>query len=512
MQINKSNYFEQVKEFGIDNLPGSMKKAHELIDTATKGGSDWNAYDQFKKAMDMQFEALSLLMSRQVKPEIESGPKKAAPKAKVKRESPARKVVQHVERKTRHEGQKRHAPKLKFPKVNVQSKDVELISPEIAFIKRFALLHGKTKNKGQVLSFIKSLQRAIVEKRISKSSKHSKLISEIQKQLIKTYEKMPETVVFKFQQPTLVKYLKIAGSESILPSVRFIKQFIGLQEKPITSEKAKTFYNRIVSAIDNKTLSTKDRYFKHIKLIMQALKRFADANGSSDSLDITEAQLSGLEGVLRECGFVVSGYEYEESYEDENELSGVDSLPPRNTILNSQEVINLKSEKLDFQGKWLDFIGNPSRGFTVMIYGKPKFGKSYLAVEFAGYLARNHGKVLYVAREEGFDDTLKQKLSEKNVAHSNLDVSDYLPENLQGYDFVFLDSVTRLELDPMDLDELERSYPAISFVYLFQTTKGGDSKGSNEFKHNVDVVVEVPEKGRAVQYGRYNQGGELQIF
>lgn len=30
--------------------------------------------------------------------------------------------------------------------------------------------------------------------------------------------------------------------------------------------------------------------------------------------------------------------------------------------------------------------------------------------------------------------------------------------------------------------------------------------------HDVDVVIEIPELGRAVQFGRFNQGGEMQIF
>jgi len=34
----------------------------------------------------------------------------------------------------------------------------------------------------------------------------------------------------------------------------------------------------------------------------------------------------------------------------------------------------------------------------------------------------------------------------------------------------------------------------------------------NAFQHDVDVVVEVPEKGRAFQMGRFNQGGQIDIF
>jgi predicted ATP-dependent serine protease len=81
-----------------------------------------------------------------------------------------------------------------------------------------------------------------------------------------------------------------------------------------------------------------------------------------------------------------------------------------------------------------------------MVFGKPKMGKSYLCMDFAGCLARNHGKVVYVAK------------------------------------------------------------------FVFQTTKEGKFRGANIFQHDVDVVIEVPEKGKAIQMGRFNQGGEIWIF
>ena len=38
----------------------------------------------------------------------------------------------------------------------------------------------------------------------------------------------------------------------------------------------------------------------------------------------------------------------------------------------------------------------------------PKMGKSYLCIDFSGYLVRNHGKVLYVAKEEKLNADLKK--------------------------------------------------------------------------------------------------------
>ena len=147
-----------------------------------------------------------------------------------------------------------------------------------------------------------------------------------------------------------------------------------------------------------------------------------------------------------------------------------------------------------------------------MVFGKPKMGKSYLCVDFAGYLARNHGKVLYVAKEEGLDYTLQQKLNEKNVKHPNLFVASILPEDLSPYDFIFLDSVTKLGYAPEDLNRLKALNPAKSFVFIFQSTKDGKFRGANTFQHDVDIVIEVPKRGKAIQMGRFNQGGEIQIF
>lgn len=94
---------------------------------------------------------------------------------------------------------------------------------------------------------------------------------------------------------------------------------------------------------------------------------------------------------------------------------------------------------------------------------------------------------------------------------SNL-VSSFLPDDLSPYDFIFLDSVNKLGLSPNDLEILKRKNPGKSFVYIFQTTKQGRFKGNNEFQHDVDIVVELPEIGNAVQYGRFNAMSEMRVF
>ena len=181
-------------------------------------------------------------------------------------------------------------------------------------------------------------------------------------------------------------------------------------------------------------------------------------------------------------------------------------------LINSADFANMNFETIGFTGKWLAFIGNPSPGFKAAVSGMPKMGKTYLCIDFANYLSQNHGRVLYVSKEEYMSPTLQLKLKEKNVGNENLDVSGTLPPDLSAYKFIFLDSVSSLKLSADDLTKLEAANPGKSFIYVFQVTKAGKARGTNEFMHNVDIIIDVPEKGKAMQYGRYNQGGEMDIF
>ena len=106
-------------------------------------------------------------------------------------------------------------------------------------------------------------------------------------------------------------------------------------------------------------------------------------------MQIEKTTLNGLEGILG-CACQT--------------LNGVEAKP---AIMNSMDFANMEFDTLGFKGKWLELIGDPSSNFTAMVFGRPKMGKSYLCIGFAGYLARNHGKVLYVAKEEGLDYSLK---------------------------------------------------------------------------------------------------------
>ena len=83
------------------------------------------------------------------------------------------------------------------------------------------------------------------------------------------------------------------------------------------------------------------------------------------------------------------------------------------SIINSFELQGKTFEKLKITGKWRSFIGYPQPNFYMTIFGKAGQGKSNFSFQLAEYLANNHGKVLYVAREEGISSTTQEKINLK---------------------------------------------------------------------------------------------------
>lgn len=483
--ITIRNYYSEQSKLDKKSLPETLQKSWDFIDEVTMEGSNWTMYEvepDIKTVVDLYLEKLNeFIQNKETKKKGSSQKPKKASRQKV---APKKVIVK-----------KPTAREIAYQK----AEKVERISEELKMIKRFVLMHQKVKTQNQIRLFINALQKAIMEKRIRKTSPFANDILEIQEALINLHGKLAVggSIQVEISEKKRAKYLTLVGKQAELDSVKFIKSYINLQGKTIENIKAKRLYNRIANAVNQGKLSSQDKYWKEIDAILSTLKSFVKKNVEQGELLMSSKELHGLNGILSECAC--------------EDIKGV-RVVPKNTIMSSTDIVNLNFNKLGFKGKWLKLIGDPSSGFTAMIFGKPKMGKSYLAVDFAGYLARNHGTVLYVAREEGIDDTLQQKLKNKNVAHPDLYVSDYLPTDLSKYDFVFLDSVNKLGLSPEDLEELKHNYPETSFVYIFQTTKMGNFRGGNEFQHDVDVVIEVPEKGVATQFGRFNQGGEINIF
>jgi hypothetical protein len=187
-------------------------------------------------------------------------------------------------------------------------------------------------------------------------------------------------------------------------------------------------------------------------------------------------------------------------------------------IMSAGDLLKYEYNKYDFGGKWGALVGQPSINFHAMVFGRPKQGKSILSVQWAKYLSETFGRVLYVASEEGFSVTLQKKISEFAMANSNLDFANFRDfeqiksaVNRGRYKFVFIDSVNYIKITPEDVETIKEENPGTAFITIQQATKGGQFRGSQEFAHNCDIIIQV-EAGIASHQGRFQENTEMAIF
>lgn len=484
--LNTNNYFQKSQSIDWESLPEALSKGNKLVEGASQ--NNWAAYnsnENIKRVVDAYFQKLSDYLDKNPSaPTQKSMPAKVV-KAVPKTASPAKPAPA-----TKKAPEKKAAAE----KEEYDSEDVEHIDTDVQFIKRYATMHGKVKSQAQILTLIHSLQKAILERRIKKDSPYAKEIELMQNQLIGCYEKMGDMAEIKIDSKNLKRYLQIAHSQEGMLSVALLKAYVALNGKRDVKDKAERLFNRIKKAVEQGKITKSDKYANKLNEAFGTLKNYIDGNPAL--LTINKTQLNGLMGILGEDLFQKKSLN---GYDDDNGM-----------IVSSGELLAMDFQTIGLKGKYKELIGDPSVGFTAMVYGLPKSGKSTMCLDFANYLAAHHGKVLFCAVEEGFGYTLKEKIERLKAHHSNLYITDRVPENISDFDFVFIDSVSKAGMDVNDIDQIRKLHPSTSFIFIYHTTKEGKFKGVNEHAHEVDVIVQV-DKGKATSTGRFNAGGSMDI-
>ena len=454
MQITLDNYSAKTCSIDFNRLPEALKKGDELTKKALQNeASAYKNNDTIKRVVDAYILKLN---------------------AHVGKDNKSKKAATHKPKKEPIES----SPKPTIKKAANKTKPtstatkVEALSEEQKFIKRYVNMHGKVRSRESVMRLLSSLQRAILEKRVRKTSKYASEIRQIQSQLIAAAERMGDMAEIHIQSKYLENYMKIAGSNVVMTSTMLLKRFVSLHGRPNVTDKVKRLITAIENAIKKEKVSKSDPYYSEVKEALQALK--AHQSGKTKQVEMATSELNGIKSI---CG---------EKKESKKTLNGV---------ISSQELLSMDFETIGLQGKFLELIGDPSVGFTAMVFGQPKAGKSTLMLEFAQHLASHHGKVLFVAIEEGYGYTLKEKIQRVGAVHPNLHFAEELPRTCSSYDFVFIDSVSRAGMELEDLIVLKRKHPKTAFIYIFHSTKEGKFRGGNEFAHEVDCIIEVRKDG-----------------
>lgn len=407
------------------------------------------------------------------------------------------KVIYKTGTKKTQASKPKKEPKSKIPK----GKPIEKLPADVAYIKRYASMHGKQKTRQQVLSLLHSLQKAITERTLNKTMPYAKEIDMIQGELIVCYEKMGTSALIEVNTKALSHYLDIVNSFEPMLSVSYLKQYIALNGKEGIKDKAKALAGRIRKAVDTGKISKSDRYARQLEAAYGTLIAYTDK-----TLTISQAELNGLSGLGEQgLGFIapiVAGVAANVLAHQFNK-----AIENKGTVISSTQLAGMEFETLSLTGEYKDLIGIPSKNFSAMVYGMPGSGKTTWCIRFAKYLAQYHGlKVLFATIEEGINHTAAEKLKRLQAAHVNLSIADYMPDNLSTYHVVFIDSINSFRYSTDDLRALRNSYPGIIFIYIFQVTKEGKFKGSQEYEHDVDVVIRA-EDGVVSTVGSKNRFG-----
>jgi len=486
------NYFEKIDDGVVASLPETLVKGHSLLVKTTNHGQDWDTYEhneRVKNVIDQYVKKLNEYLSIQEK-------KASRPVSKPKQEKQVALAKKHKPKNTKE-------PSHNIPP-NEEDRDIAVnhvghIAEEIKFIKRFVGLHNKVKSSNAILSFIKSLQRSIVQRLIRKTSPLASEIEMIQDKLVRAYNKMKDEMQIKIDSNDLARLVAIAGGEDVYPSVRLIKRFIGMQEREATSNQIDSFLKQLANAFSKEKILKDDPYADKLKAIHNKLKT------NSDKIALTKTELSGLEGIVKACAC-------RKNLGTSQYLGGTQKLPPG--VLTAEQMANRKLDLLPFTEEWLSVFGRLGRNFTMMIHGEPFNGKTVLLLKFSKYLAENFGKVLYVSSEEHSSPTMTKKINEWLMPFPlRLHFAENLvnPE-ISEYDFVIFDSVNDLGMSVADFKTVRKENPDVAFIFILQHTKDGKFKGGKDWEHLAEVVGEVVKGVLMTTKNRYHHRSLLKFL
>jgi len=516
--ITVLNYNQTVND---SIVPKQLKTDHETIKSML------DLYEEDKEIKDYIDLYLKKLNEHLENDKNEKPKEKTAPKA-----ISESKVVQK-KKAAKSKSRKRDNIKSKTKSKYSSAKQVDDLNQAVRFVIRYKNLHGKIKERRHIASFLASLQRAIIKHQIGKDNPYSKEIEHIQQQLIRTLKLMGGEVKINIKPESLEKYIRIAESEKIRLSVAYIKRFIGLADKTQVKDKAERLLNQIDKAVSSKRITEKDKYKDVVDEIRKYLYDYV--NSHSKKMQVDEFTLNGLQEITGEVkkkndnpelenenlGFinvadVVKGAaSYVTGRKVLETIDKVKSKPSQRGIINSNQLREMEFQLLPFSGVWADIFGKVSQPFFTMVFGMPGSGKSTFDILFSKYLANDLNlKVLYVASEEGFTYTLREKFDRLDAFSENIDIAYNLTSNFKDYDFIFIDSVNELGIDPGEVAKLimKGRQNQTSFVFIYRSTKDGKYKGLSENEHLVDVSIKVENGLTFNQKNRFGGKGRINVF
>lgn len=191
-------------------------------------------------------------------------------------------------------------------------------------------------------------------------------------------------------------------------------------------------------------------------------------------------------------------------------LAGLDDYTPAkankvtrvpNGVASAADLAAMEIDVMHLPGKLGKLLGPIASSSKILLSCAPGQGKTMWALDLAATLADMGKNVLFVSAEEFGSPTLSAKLNMLGIPAnrgSDIHFTETLEAYNSNYDVVLVDSVQKAKLTIEKFNEFRKSKAGQNtmMVLISQVTKDGKARGSNEWPHDVDVVVEL-DKGYA---------------
>lgn len=180
---------------------------------------------------------------------------------------------------------------------------------------------------------------------------------------------------------------------------------------------------------------------------------------------------------------------------------------------------NIPSLGMVKNSPWYFLVGDPAVNFCAMLHGMPGNGKSTFSIQFADYFQKNHGDVLYIASEQkGLNASFQGLLNEyvQSNFHVSNDTKDHnykrILEGAKKYKLVILDSINHIGLTVQEFEDIRDKSPNTAFICIMQSSKDGNFKGSQEWAHNCDIIIEMDKMVARQTKSRYAPPAHIPII
>lgn len=164
------------------------------------------------------------------------------------------------------------------------------------------------------------------------------------------------------------------------------------------------------------------------------------------------------------------------------------------------ELLEANFDTYAFKDEWLKSFGEPEKNFKMLMFGRPKQGKTELAMKLSKYLTK-FGNVYYNSFEQGKSKSLQDAAKRNNIKEvkgklvfGNRDDFETMKHKLKNGKsrFCIIDSRDYIDLNFEQWKELTETFKYKSFIILCWE-QGGKPKGDHAkaIMHTVDIAVHV---------------------